>query len=95
MKITFKRNPDLEDEDIAAAWVGYIDDQPLALVVFEWSVELQQRVNTRYSVSYNENDVALAAFIDHITRRVYARLRASGDLDELEINLPGVKYEAA
>jgi len=75
--------------------VGYIDDQPLALVVFEWQVELQQRVNTHYSVSYNENDVALAAFIDRITKCVYARLRASGDLDELEINLPGVKYEAA
>ena len=95
MEIHFKRNPDLEDEDIAGAWVGYVGEQVLALIIFEWSAEFQKKSLTRFSVSYNDQDVALVMFIKYITSGAYAHLQENGNADDLMIILPGVKYEAA
>jgi len=95
MKLHFKRSPDLEDEDIAGAWVGYVGEQVLALIIFEWTAEFQKKSLTRFSVSYNDQDAMLVMFVQYITKAAYAHLRDGGNADDLVINLPEVKYEAA
>ena len=94
MKITFRRKPDLEDEDIAAAWVGCVGDQALALIIFAWSPEFQTAGNApRFSISYNDQDAALVVLMPDIERIVGAYVLEHDGVDGLEIEFTEVKNE--
>ena len=95
MQITFKREPDLEDDDIARAWFGVINKQRIALAIFEWSAAYRSVARVRFSISYNEKDQFLALFIGYITSIADAHLKEHGHADALVIDLPEVTNEAA
>jgi len=95
MNLHFKRNADLEDEDIAGAWVGFIGGKPQPLIIFEWSATFQRHAKSRFHISYNENDVALKMFIRYISDYVHSYIEQHGNADDLIIELPEVKNEAA
>jgi len=95
MQITFRREPDLEDDDIARAWLGVINERRIALAIFEWSASFCTVAHARFSVSYNEKDQLLEFWINYITAKANAHLTAHGCADALVIELPEVKNEAA
>jgi len=95
MIVTFKRQPEREDDDIKRFFAAHVDGERVPLAVIKWSKAFSKRARAVYAFSFDEDDLFLRAVKDHVLEQVRSELLKTGNPTRLVIELPEAINEAA